>query len=120
LRHAIESKVIKSESFGKELDIRTGGPGLRIRKVLAEQDLLAAGSNNLLASLGTAALATDKALDATFGSKEPEDTSLLGSLRAIFYQTRNAFAHDPFNPVWSIKGKYHRLYWENNNDTHQI
>src|SRR5438094_3600705 len=74
LSDAIGHKLITPANFRPEIQIHTGGPGLTIRKVLAEKDLETAGWNNILGALGNSALVVDKALDATFGSKAPEDT----------------------------------------------
>ena len=55
-------------------------------------------------------MATDNAIDKTFGAKNPMDTTQLGSARAIIYQIRCAFAHDPMNPRWDVTPKYNRTY----------
>lgn len=63
-------------------------------------------SNLVLTSIGTVACAVDRALDKKFGSKNAKDRSQIGSLRSIIYMIRNAFAHDPCNPIWRCYSQY--------------
>ncbi len=63
-------------------------------------------SNLVLTSIGIVACAVDRALDKKFGSKNADDRSQVGSLRSVIYMIRNAFAHDPCNPIWRCKSQY--------------
>src|SRR5438067_1126932 len=81
LADAIGHKLITLASFRREIPIHTGGPGLTIRNDLTEKTLDGARRNNVILALGATALAVDKAMDATFGPKNPEDTGYLGSIR---------------------------------------
>jgi hypothetical protein len=52
-------------------------------------------------ALGTAAIATDNAMDAVFSrTNKTHDITDLGAARAIMFQIRCAFAHDPPHSVW--------------------
>ncbi len=66
--------------------------------------------NSLIAGTSLCVIAFDKAMDIAFGSKDnrfPTDNNDLESARAIIYQIRNAFAHDPLHPSWHVtKEKY--------------
>ena len=106
LADAIGHGRITSNTFRQEIPVHTGGPGLTLKRVFTKDNLHASWHNNVIMATGTTALAVDKALDATFGAKTRDDTSELGSARTIVYLTRCAFAHDPFNPCWVVKGKY--------------
>ena len=64
----------------------------------------------MLITLGTTAVATNKAIEAVYGNVDAMDTSQQGSARALLYQIRCAFAHDPLNPVWAPTPKYDRHY----------
>ncbi len=75
-----------------------------------KDDLELETSNLVILALGASAVIVDEALDAKFGQKDPLQTTGLWAMRAMVYQLRNAFAHNPLRPKWSIKGKYHRQY----------
>ena len=94
----------------RELTLDTGdGRGFKILKAYTADELDTLSLNLVYNALGTAAIAVDAAL-ATLGPRNADDASELGSLRAIFYMLRNAFAHDPFHPVWKCDQRYRRTY----------
>jgi hypothetical protein len=101
LADAIAEDLIKPSSFRDQAKIDAGKHGLIFRRSFSMEDIQLFGRNNLLMSLGTAAIATDTAMDAVFTKvNKPHDTSDLGAARAIMFQIRCAFAHDPLTPVW--------------------
>ncbi len=110
---AISQDRIGPDTFRSEISIEVeDGRGLafeRGRKYTSDE-LVMFGRSNILMALSTTALATDEAMDTVFGEKNAHDTSELGSVRAIVYQIRNAFAHGPLNPVWKPLPKYKRIY----------
>jgi hypothetical protein len=97
-------------TFTEHIRLNEGGYGVDIRKRFTAEELQIYANNNVVMAIGTAAIATDTALDATFGAKTPSDTSPLGSARAIIYQIRCAFAHDPLNPRWNVASQYNQSY----------
>jgi hypothetical protein len=74
------------------------------------------------ATILTAVIAADSALDAHFKTLQPPigrpldrgDSRLISdlrgveALRALLYMIRNAFAHDPFNPRWEVRSANRR------------
>lgn len=104
-----ESGIIPLDFGWRTVRIDTGGPGLTIAPQKYSKEKLVDQSYNLmLGALGQTAIIVDEALDQKFGSKDPADTSELGSARSIIYQIRNAFAHEPLSPTWRIKDKYRK------------
>jgi len=111
VQSAIEQGRITPSTLGDETTIGTGGSGVTFRGHYTSAELVTVAKNNVLMAFGTTSLATDKAMDATFGAKNPDDTTELGAARAIVYQIRCAYAHDPLNPVWKPKpDKYRHIY----------
>lgn len=95
----------------RTVDIDTGGPGVKLAPQRHSKEQLAEQSLNLVfMTVGQCSVVADSALDQHCGAKNPENSTGLGALRAILYQIRNAFAHDPADPRWSVKGKYRRFY----------
>lgn len=107
---AIDAGRITPNTLREEIKIDEGGHGLIFTKTFSREELVAGGRNLRLMAWGTSAIATDKAMDAVFGKKFPYDSSELGSARAVTYQIRCAFAHDPLNPIWAPKEPYRRKY----------
>lgn len=106
-----ESGIIPPDFGRRTVRIDTGGPGLMIApQEFSKEKLVDQSFNLMLGALGWTAIVVDEALDQKFGSKDPSDTSELGSARTIIYQIRNAFAHEPLSPTWRIKDKYRRVY----------
>lgn len=111
VRDAIFEGRITPTTFRGQIKLDAGGYGLNIQKAFSPDDLVAGAGNVVLMALGTTAIATDKAMDIVFGGKRPDETTDLGSARAIIYQVRCAYAHDPLNPVWKPKlTKYNKKY----------
>lgn len=98
---------ISADNFPGSTHIHTGGEGLVIAPEVYTKDKLVDQSFNIfLLAVGSTSIILDEALDQAFGSKDPADTSNRGSLRAIVYMIRCAFAHGPFTPRWDIRGRY--------------
>ncbi len=98
---AIDANLITPSSFRPEAILKAENYGVIIRKIFSMEEVVLSGRNNLLMALGTAAIATDTALDAVFTkNNKAHDTTPLGSARVIIFQIRCAFAHDPLTPVW--------------------
>jgi hypothetical protein len=106
-----ESGIIPLSFGWRTVHIDTGGPGLTIApERYSKQKLVDQSYNLMLEALGHIAIIVDEALDQKYGSKDSSDTSELGSVRAIIYQIRNAFAHEPLSPTWRVKDRYRRVY----------
>lgn len=110
LSHAIKNSAINSSTLPQNIRVDEGGHGIELKKRFTAEELEVNANNIVLTALGISALATDSAMDKTFGPKDPHDTGELGSARAIVYQIRCAFAHDPINPRWDSTPKYNRSY----------
>lgn len=101
LADAILDGRINPSSFRDQAKVDVGGHGLVFRRKFSRDDLQLFGNNNVLMALGTAAIATDTAMDAVFPkANKPHGITDLGAARAIMFQIRCAFAHDPLSPVW--------------------
>jgi len=106
-----ESGIIPLSFGWRTVHVDTGGPGLTIApQRYSKQKLVDQSYNLMLGALGQTAIIVNEALDQKFGSKNPLDTSELGSARSIIYQIRNAFAHEPLTPIWRVKDSYRRVY----------
>ncbi|MFC1980178.1 hypothetical protein ACFLVS_04950 [Chloroflexota bacterium] len=72
---------------------------------LSNEDFNTHARNSLISGISLCAIAFDKAMDIAFGKKGkdfPTDETDLTSARAIIFQLRNAFAHDPLQPTWEV------------------
>ena len=107
---AIGTNRITLNNFNQQTKLEDDGKGLVIKHGFTDAQLKADGRNLVLMALASTALATDKAMDVVYGGKNPDDTSELGSARAIMYQIRCAFAHDLLVPIWTPKPKYKHTY----------
>jgi hypothetical protein len=107
---AIGTNRITRSIFSQEVMLQDDGKGLVIKHGFTDEQLKADGRNLVLMALAATALATDRAMDIVCGVKDPDDTSELGSARAIMYQIRCAFAHDLLVPIWNTKSKYKHTY----------
>jgi len=88
-----------------------GGLGITLKKPHTADELKHGTKNLMLITLGTTAVATNKALEVVYGKEiDPTDTSQQGSARVLIYQIRCAFAHDPLNPVWAPTKSYDHNY----------
>lgn len=110
LADSIKCSLITPNHFAEQARLDEGGYGIEFRKRFTQDELISDVRNNVLMALGTSAVATDRALDETFGNKNPADTTQFGAARSIIYQIRCAFAHDPLNPRWDTTPKYKRTY----------
>ena len=108
---AISHARISPGTFRDQVTVDVGGHGLTLKRTFTPVQVAAFGRNNVVMAFGTTAIATDKAMHVLFGDYNPDDTTDLGSARAIVYQIRCAFAHDPLNPVWTPKpARYKHTY----------
>ena len=107
---AIGTNRITLSTFSQQTELQDDGKGLVIKHGFTNEQLKAGARNLVLMALASTALATDKAMDIVCGAKDPDDTSDLGSARAILYQIRCAFAHDLLVPIWNPKSKYKHTY----------
>ena len=111
LHCSVRSDRIGPAHFIGPIKINTGGIGVNVRaQDYTPQELNTVSYNLFIASMGVVAGAIDRALDELFGPKDSKDKSDVGSLRAIIYMIRCAFAHDPLNPRWCCSGKYQNIY----------
>lgn len=107
---AVSTNRITLNTFNQQTKLEDDGKGLVIKHGLTDEQMKANGRNLVLMALASTTLATDKAMDIVCGAKNPDDTSDLGSARAIVYQIRCAFAHDLLVPIWNPKSKYKHAY----------
>jgi hypothetical protein len=91
------------------IEVRAGDQGMEIKAKLLESDIVQGTSNLRLSALAMAVIVADEAMCA-HGSRDPNDTTELGSARNILYMIRCAFAHGPFSPQWECKGPFQRTY----------
>jgi hypothetical protein len=112
LADAIDQKLITPKSFQEQIRLDEGGFGLDLKAVFKDEQLKAHAHNMIIMTVGTTAMATNKAMEVVFGKEfHPNDTSPEGSGRVLLYQIRCAFAHDPLNPVWTPNiNKYNHTY----------
>jgi hypothetical protein len=107
---AVNANRITPNTFSQQIQLQDDGKGLVLNRGFTDAQLEAYARNLVLMAFASTALATDKAMDIVFGNKNPDDISGIGSARAILYQIRCAFAHDPLVPIWNTKGKYKNIY----------
>ena len=107
---AIGTNRITLNTFNQQTKLEDDGKGLVIKHRFTDEHLRADGRNLVLMAIASTALATDNAMDIVCGDKNPDDTTDLGSARAILYQIRCAFAHDLLVPIWKPKSKYMHTY----------
>jgi len=110
LQEAIVSERVVPSTFKKHLKIETGGKGVTFQHNYTQEALRIQSKNLLCMALGTTAIIIDTILDEALGPKDPNDTSQIGSTRAIMYMIRCAFAHNMAFPAWSCKTRYQRVY----------
>jgi 7-cyano-7-deazaguanine synthase in queuosine biosynthesis len=103
---AIGTNQITLNTFNQQTKLEDDGKGLVIKHGFTDEQLKMDGRNLVFMAIASTALATDKAMDIVFGKWNADDTSELGSARAIVYQIRCAFARDLLVPIWNPKSKY--------------
>lgn len=111
LDDAVRRGTISRTCLQEQIRLDEGpGWGITLKKTHTGDELKHATKNLMLITLGTTAVATNKALEVVYGSIDATDTSQHGSARVLLYQIRCAFAHDPLNPVWAPTPKYEHHY----------
>ena len=92
LADAIAADLIKPSSFRDQAKIDVGKHGLVFRRSFSTKDIQLFARNNLLMSLGAAAIATDTAMDAVFTKdNKPHDTSDVGAARVFMFSDTMCF-----------------------------
>jgi hypothetical protein len=109
LHEAAQSSRIVPTTFANPLTLQTNGDKIVITKAYTPDQVKVGVENNLWATLAVSAEAMNRALDDTFGPKQPATFDDLNEARAIVYQIRNCFAHNPFAPTWRVDQRYRRL-----------
>lgn len=111
LENAVRRETITPASLREQIRLDEGGWGVDFKKAHTADELKHGTRNLMLITLGTTALATNKAVEVVHGKNVvATDTSPQGSARVLLYQIRCAFAHDPLNPVWAPTPKYDHHY----------
>ena len=102
LENSVQQGLIASTSFREQIRLDEGGRGVDFKATFNAVQLKVNARNMVLMTLGTTAIAMNKALEVVYGKEfDPADTSPAGSARVLIYQIRCAFAHDPLIPVWT-------------------
>jgi hypothetical protein len=113
LQDAVVQGLITPKSFQEQIRLDEGGRGVDFKATYSVEQLHVYTRNMTLMTLGTTAIAMNKALEVLYGKTiVAEDTSPAGYARVLIYQIRCAFAHDPLNPVWWIPNveRYNHTY----------
>jgi len=102
---------IRSTIYQYAVRIITGGPGLVVPPDYSatRQDLYDGTQNLVLISLGASALILDETLDEVFGKPDTDAHDRI-ALRVMVNQLRNAFAHNPWRPRWTVWPKYRSVH----------
>ena len=112
---AVSAGRISPESFVQKLIMHTGDPGapddptITIEHKYKPETFPGVTWNAQMALFGMSAIAAHDAFAEVFKPNDPNDTSEVGSVRAILYAIRCAFAHGAFAPRWACH-KYLRTY----------
>ncbi|MBI1174632.1 MAG: hypothetical protein GC139_05110 [Sideroxydans sp.] len=103
---------ISTEIFSREVTIITGSAGVAVPPFPngTIEDIKDGCFNLVLIALSASALTTDETLDEVFGSLASETDANRKGIRIMVNQLRNAFAHNPWRPKWSIFRKYQDSY----------
>jgi hypothetical protein len=109
---AVQEGQITPASFREDIRLHDGAWTVVLNNKYTAEELTADAAKLILITLGTTAMSTNKALEVVYGKDfDPADTSPEGTARALLYQIRCAFAHDPLNPVWTPNPqKYNHRY----------
>lgn len=111
MNDAVRRGTITPSCLQEQINLGEGGEwGITITKPHSGDELKHGTRNLMLITLGTTAIATNKALEFVYGYVRPTDTSQQGSAQVLLYQIRCAFAHDPMNPIWASTPKYDHHY----------
>jgi hypothetical protein len=104
LDNAVHEGRITPATFQNQIRLEEDGGDVVLRHTFTEGQIKVETHNLILLTLGNSAVSTNKALEVVYGKEfDPADTTPEGSARVLLYQIRCAFAHDPFNPVWTPK-----------------
>ena len=105
--HAVDLKAIP-----RKIALKDGATLGLFKSNLEERYYADFAFNIFLACTGMCAIAFDAAMDAAFGTKDRGFPSVgspdVLSARAILFQMRNAFAHTPTMPRWSVTNPQYR------------
>jgi hypothetical protein len=108
----VEEGRLTEEIYRRAVTIHTGGPGVRLPPdPSATIDDLRNGMHNVvLIAVGASALLLDETLDECFGPVAKDADPTRTGLRALASHLRNAFAHNPTRPRWTIRERYRHRY----------
>ncbi len=103
---------ISKEIFSREVTVITGSTGVRLPPFPegSDDDLRLGIFNIVLVALSASALTVDETLDEVFGNLSDDADANRVSIRVMVRQLRNAFAHNPWRPKWSVFPKYRNVY----------
>jgi len=111
---SVKEGTLTSEALGTPFTFGAGDHSYQviISKPYSEIQLADGSWNLVLSAFAMSATACHRAFQERFRKKSPDINP--GDDReqawAIIYQLRNAFAHDPFQPVFVPSSGYHRTY----------
>ena len=95
----------------KEWTIMSEAGQMQFRTKIPSDQMEKIAYNMLISATGTCTIAFDSAMDEALGKKAeqfPEDTTGLTAARAVIYQIRNAYAHDPIHSTWRIRNPLYK------------
>lgn len=103
---------IRRTVYEREVAIYTGGAGVVLPREFgaSAEDLRNGAFNLVIMALGASALTTDETLDEVFGKPSIDSSQDRRGLRVLVNQLRNAFAHNPWRPKWTIWPKYRAIH----------
>ncbi len=115
LKSEVNAGRIRETIYEREVAIITGGSGLLLPADHRPQreDLQNGISNLVIMALGASALTTDETLDQVFGKPTHDAGTHRAGLRILVNQMRNAFAHNPWRPMWQIWPKFQAIHQVN-------
>lgn len=108
LKRAIESGSVRKDQL--DIDVEVGGSSMTWQKdaFRCKDDMLILAENTVNMSLASLAIAADEELNLHLGCKVPEKTEHPHNIRAIIYQIRNAYAHNPLAPTWRVNNQRYK------------
>ena len=112
LSGAVRAGQIDESIYGRGVVLGTGGTAVRLPSYLGgtKSDLLKGIDNIFLLAVSNSAITTAEVLQVVFKDFDPTSGDPMVGIREMVLQVRNAFAHQPWLPTWSIKPQHRRVF----------